>query len=255
MPLAGYDLCTGLGTPNGTNLINALAPPPATPYFTSQPSSLTVTNGANVTFSATGGGQTPLNYQWLFNGANLLIGRQHFRHPNQPPLHHRGDDQQRRQLQPRRHQQLRFRDQQRRRPGRRLRAGFFRAARQPGYFSRKPGGVRRDGRRLGAAGLSMEEERNQPRERSRRFRRHEQRPDPCRRHHQQQRQLQFERDEWLRRGHQQRRHADGDPAGPGHHPGFLLQSIRLQERRGVYGGPHADERHRHDPISDQWRGL
>ena len=24
--VAGYDLCTGLGTPNGTNLINALAP-------------------------------------------------------------------------------------------------------------------------------------------------------------------------------------------------------------------------------------
>ena len=25
MPFHGYDLCTGLGTPNGTNLINALA--------------------------------------------------------------------------------------------------------------------------------------------------------------------------------------------------------------------------------------
>ncbi len=72
--VAGYDLCTGLGTPNGTNLINALAPPPARPAFTSQPSSLTVTNGANVTFSATASGQTPLNYQWLFNGANLSSG-------------------------------------------------------------------------------------------------------------------------------------------------------------------------------------
>jgi len=32
---AGYDLCTGLGTPNGTNLINALAGPNSTNYSTS----------------------------------------------------------------------------------------------------------------------------------------------------------------------------------------------------------------------------
>ena len=30
----GYDLCTGWGTPNGTNLINALAPPATTPIVT-----------------------------------------------------------------------------------------------------------------------------------------------------------------------------------------------------------------------------
>jgi hypothetical protein len=71
---AGYDLCTGLGTPSGTNLINALAPPPAPPYFNTQPSSLTVTNGANVSFSASAGGKAPLNYQWLFNGVNLASG-------------------------------------------------------------------------------------------------------------------------------------------------------------------------------------
>jgi subtilase family serine protease len=68
-----YDLCTGLGTPNGTNLINALAPP-ALPYFESQPSSRTVTNGTSVTFSATAAGQAPLSYQWLFNGTNLPAG-------------------------------------------------------------------------------------------------------------------------------------------------------------------------------------
>ena len=69
----GYDLCTGLGTPNGTNLINTLAPLPV-PYFVTQPSSQTVTNGASVRFSATIAGQSPLSYQWLFNGTNLLAG-------------------------------------------------------------------------------------------------------------------------------------------------------------------------------------
>jgi hypothetical protein len=69
----GYDLCTGLGTPNGTNLINALAPFNL-PYFMTEPSSQTVTNGASLTLSATAGGQSPLSYRWLFNGANLPAG-------------------------------------------------------------------------------------------------------------------------------------------------------------------------------------
>jgi hypothetical protein len=69
----GYDLCTGLGTPNGTNLINALAPLPV-PYFVTQPSSQTVTNGASLKFGATVTGQSPLVYQWLFNGTNLPAG-------------------------------------------------------------------------------------------------------------------------------------------------------------------------------------
>ena len=68
--VAGYDLCTGLGTPNGTNLINALAPPPL-PYFTTEPSSQSVTNGGSITFSANAGGQPPFSYYWLFNGTNL----------------------------------------------------------------------------------------------------------------------------------------------------------------------------------------
>ncbi len=71
--VANYDLCTGLGTPNGTNLINALAPL-ASPYFIAQPSSQTVTNGADLAFTATVGGQSPLNYQWLFNGTILAAG-------------------------------------------------------------------------------------------------------------------------------------------------------------------------------------
>ena len=71
--VAGYDLCTGLGTPNGVNLINALAPL-GQPFFISQPVSQNVTNGANVTFNPTAGGASPLNFQWQFNGANLTDG-------------------------------------------------------------------------------------------------------------------------------------------------------------------------------------
>jgi subtilase family serine protease len=71
--VTGYDLATGLGTPNGTNLINALAPALA-PLFVTQPASKTVTNGASLNFSASVSGQSPLFYQWLFNGTNLPSG-------------------------------------------------------------------------------------------------------------------------------------------------------------------------------------
>jgi subtilase family serine protease len=37
LAVSGYDLCTGWGTPNGTNLINALSPPPLTASFTASP--------------------------------------------------------------------------------------------------------------------------------------------------------------------------------------------------------------------------
>jgi|GEM_PF-454026 len=71
--VAGYDLCTGLGSPNGTNLINALAPP-AKPFLITQPTSQNVTIGVNVVFSTTAGGAAPLFYQWQFNGVNLADG-------------------------------------------------------------------------------------------------------------------------------------------------------------------------------------
>jgi Pro-kumamolisin, activation domain/Bacterial surface protein, Ig-like domain/Immunoglobulin I-set domain/Bacterial Ig-like domain (group 3) len=71
--VTNYDLATGLGTPNGAGLINALAPSSA-PYFITQPVGQTATNGATVVFSAGAGGQTPLRYQWLFNGTNLPAG-------------------------------------------------------------------------------------------------------------------------------------------------------------------------------------
>ena len=64
----GYDLCTGLGTPAGTNLINALAP---LPYCLTQPSSQTNTVGGSAVFSVTVGGMPPFSYRWLFNGTNL----------------------------------------------------------------------------------------------------------------------------------------------------------------------------------------
>ena len=69
----GYDLCTGLGTPNGTNLINALAPP-SLPFFFIQPVSRNVTNGANLTLSAAAAGVTPYSFAWLCNGTNLAGG-------------------------------------------------------------------------------------------------------------------------------------------------------------------------------------
>jgi len=68
----GYDLATGLGTPTGTNLINALTWPP--PAFTSQPIGKNVTNGTSVTFTATGSSTTPMTYFWLCNGTNLASG-------------------------------------------------------------------------------------------------------------------------------------------------------------------------------------
>ena len=70
---AGYDLATGLGTPSGTNLINALAPL-AQPFFITQPASQIVTNGTTVTLNSAVLGAATLNLQWLLNGNNLSAG-------------------------------------------------------------------------------------------------------------------------------------------------------------------------------------
>lgn len=53
--VAGYDLVTGWGSPNGQNLINALAPPPTGPGFTlaASPSSLTIASGTSGTSTIT----------------------------------------------------------------------------------------------------------------------------------------------------------------------------------------------------------
>jgi len=55
--VAGYDLVTGWGSPNGTGLINALAPTSTTPTFTisASPSSVSVVQGNNGTSTITTG--------------------------------------------------------------------------------------------------------------------------------------------------------------------------------------------------------
>lgn len=67
--VAGYDLCTGWGTPRGTNLINALAPPSGPASILAAPSSQTNVYGGTATFSVTAGGTAPLAYQWYFTNA------------------------------------------------------------------------------------------------------------------------------------------------------------------------------------------
>jgi hypothetical protein len=77
--VAGYDLCTGLGTPNGTNLINLLTrgrvgppshpSPPSPPEIVSvYPQSQTVNAGDSVRFYVIASGTPPFSYQWLLNG-------------------------------------------------------------------------------------------------------------------------------------------------------------------------------------------
>ena len=66
----GYDLCTGWGTPNGTNLINTLVPL-ALPFFIAQPAAAAAPVGSNVLFAANVSGAGPIGLQWQFNGVNL----------------------------------------------------------------------------------------------------------------------------------------------------------------------------------------
>ena len=66
--VTGYDLASGWGTPNGTNLINALAPAPG---ILVQPVSQTVIGGTNVSLTAAVLGQPPLAFQWRLAGTNL----------------------------------------------------------------------------------------------------------------------------------------------------------------------------------------
>ncbi len=66
----GYDLCTGLGSPNVTNLIVALGGLPS-PVITGQPQSVSVGLGVLFSFSVTATGGGTLSYQWFFNGAAI----------------------------------------------------------------------------------------------------------------------------------------------------------------------------------------
>jgi len=66
----GYDLCTGIGSPNVRNLIVALGGV-LPPTIVSQPTSVSTTLGSLFSFTvgATGGGT--LAYQWLLNGTAI----------------------------------------------------------------------------------------------------------------------------------------------------------------------------------------
>jgi hypothetical protein len=71
--VAGYDLCTGWGTPRGSNLISALAGLGVynPPTITGEPASQTLALGSNAVFSVTATGDTPLSYQWRFDETNI----------------------------------------------------------------------------------------------------------------------------------------------------------------------------------------
>jgi len=58
---AGYDMVTGIGTPNIANLINALVPPPLLPITP-------VVNGSSPIAVTAPGAGPGLTYQWCFNG-------------------------------------------------------------------------------------------------------------------------------------------------------------------------------------------
>jgi kumamolisin len=69
----GYDLCTGLGSPNVANLIAALeAPPPGLSVSVSAPlPSATVVNGSSpITLTALATGSSP-EFQWYLNGVAI----------------------------------------------------------------------------------------------------------------------------------------------------------------------------------------
>ena len=75
-----YDLCTGLGSMNGTNLINAinaLAAPYLPPSIYPQPMSQAVALGSNAALSIVAAGAGPRSYQWLFGGVPLSGPNQH----------------------------------------------------------------------------------------------------------------------------------------------------------------------------------
>ncbi len=71
---AGYDLCTGLGTPNGANLIYALVP---VPLILQQPVNEAVAPGNNATFSVVlAVSSCRLFYQWRFRWHEYFAGDQ-----------------------------------------------------------------------------------------------------------------------------------------------------------------------------------
>ncbi len=65
---AGYDLCSGVGSPNVTALIQAFANAPA---ISAQPISQAIASGGTVVFRAAASGNPAPAYQWFLNGAKI----------------------------------------------------------------------------------------------------------------------------------------------------------------------------------------
>ncbi len=67
---AGYDLCSGVGTPNIENLAAALVRPdtvsvPVAPLITAQPGSQSVAPGTNLTLTVAATSESAITYQWM----------------------------------------------------------------------------------------------------------------------------------------------------------------------------------------------
>jgi kumamolisin len=71
----GYDLCTGMGSPNVASLLAALtgtstpAPTQSAPTLTTQPASKTILSGQTATLSVVATSKTAMSYQW-YQGAS-----------------------------------------------------------------------------------------------------------------------------------------------------------------------------------------
>jgi hypothetical protein len=65
---AGYDLCSGIGSPNVAALIDALT---VVPSIVAQPRSQSVPSGGTAQFSVSVSENPGLSYQWLLNGSPL----------------------------------------------------------------------------------------------------------------------------------------------------------------------------------------
>ncbi|HXC01656.1 MAG TPA: protease pro-enzyme activation domain-containing protein [Opitutaceae bacterium] len=78
--VVGYDLCTGLGSPNIGNLISPLTA--VFPTITQQPQSVTVNVGASINLfvqaTSSAGNNTNLSYLWFKNGVSTGITTQNY---------------------------------------------------------------------------------------------------------------------------------------------------------------------------------
>jgi kumamolisin len=78
--IAGYDLCTGLGSPNLGNLIPALTA--ILPVITQQPQSVTINTGSTLTLivqtNSSASGNSNATYEWFKNGVDTGFSTQYF---------------------------------------------------------------------------------------------------------------------------------------------------------------------------------